>query len=253
MTDAALVRHAIVGGVCTITLDSQHNRNALSLELVRQMHGALDSAEQASARVIVLTHAGPTFCAGADLKERAAGVIDSGEMIRAFQRLTNSPAPTIAAVTGAARAGGIGLIASCDLAVLAPQVTCAFSEVRIGVIPAIIAVPLLRRCNPAGLVAPFLTGAAFDAHHALSMGLATHVAEDVPSVVEVLIAGILQGAPAAVTAAKQLLSRPMNPDSDQAFAEMQVLSDSFFTSPDAIEGIAAQRDKRRPSWSVGAD
>ena len=70
MTDPALVRHAIVGAVCTITLDSQHNRNALSLELVRQLHVALDAAEQASARVIVLNHVGPTFCSGADLKER---------------------------------------------------------------------------------------------------------------------------------------------------------------------------------------
>lgn len=250
MTDPALVRHAIVGAVCTITLDSQHNRNALSLELVRQLHVALDAAEQASARVIVLNHVGPTFCSGADLKERAAGVTDSGEMIRAFQRLADSPAPTIAAVQGAARAGGIGLIASCDLAVLEPRVTCAFSEVRIGVIPAIIAVPLLRRCNPAGLMAPFLTGAPFDAHQALAIGLATHVADDVPSTVESLVAAILQGAPTALAAAKQLLSRPMNPDSQQAYTEMQVLSDSFFLSPDAKEGIAAQTEKRPPLWLV---
>ena len=146
--DTELVRLDIDRGIATITLDSQHNRNALSRQLLEELHRALDQAEEAAARAIVLTHAGPAFCSGADLRERSAGPPDSGPMVAALERLMDTERPTIAAVRGAVRAGGIGLMASCDLVVVDTSVDFALTEVRIGVAPAIIAVPILRRVAP---------------------------------------------------------------------------------------------------------
>ncbi|MBA3286738.1 MAG: enoyl-CoA hydratase/isomerase family protein, partial [Acidimicrobiia bacterium] len=158
------------GGVATITLDSPVNRNALSTRLVADLAAALDVAEAGAAagdlRSVVLTHVPPAFCAGADLKERAAGPPDSRPVVAVFERLMDLPVPTIAAVKGAARAGGIGLMASCDLVVVQPDVVFALTEVRIGVAAAMISVPILRRAHGGHLVAAFLTGEPFDAEHA---------------------------------------------------------------------------------------
>jgi len=133
--EPALVQLGLDRGVATITLDSQPNRNALSRRLLDELHRALDGAEEAEARAVVLTHAGPAFCSGADLRERSSGPPDSGPMVAALERLMDMPRPTIAAVRGAVRAGGIGLMASCDLIVVDPSVDFALTEVRIGVAP----------------------------------------------------------------------------------------------------------------------
>ena len=183
------VRIDVVGGVATITLDSPSNRNALSRALLAGLHDALDRAEQPDVRVVVLTHTAPAFCAGADLKERSSGPADSTPMVRAMQRLIEANQPTVAAVQGPVRAGGIGLMASCDLVVVQRDVTFAFTEVRIGVAPAIISVPILQRVPWTKLAAPFLTGETFGAGAALDMGLVTHVADDVPAAVRTLVDG----------------------------------------------------------------
>jgi enoyl-CoA hydratase/carnithine racemase len=248
-----LVHVAVEGGVATITLDSPPNRNALSLGLVRDLHRALDVAEAADPRAIVLTHTSNTFCAGADLKERGTGAVDSSPMVNALKRLSDSRAPTIASVKGAVRAGGIGLMAACDLVVVAPSTTFAFTEVRIGVAPAIICVPILARVQPSHLRAPFLTGEAFDASTARAMGLVTHVAdadESVDATVAALVTGILQGAPAAVAATKTILRRVATLERDAAYEEMRALSESMFLGPDAVEGMAAFRERRTPAWVV---
>ena len=153
----------------------------------------------------MLTHTPPAFCAGADLKERASGPPDSGPVVRAFERLMDADVPTIAAVSGPARAGGIGLMASCDLVVVRRDVTFALTEVRIGVVAAIISVPIFRRVSPAHLAAAFLTGEPFDAEHARDVGLVTHVTDDVTAVVDHLCAAIAGGAPGAVAATKRML------------------------------------------------
>jgi enoyl-CoA hydratase/carnithine racemase len=250
---AELVHVVVDHGVATITLDSPANRNALSLALVRDLHRALDVAEAADPRAIVLTHTSNTFCAGADLKERGTGTVDSTPMVNALKRLSDSRAPTIAAVRGAVRAGGVGLMASCDLVVVAPSTTFAFTEVRIGVAPAIICVPILARVQPSHLRAPFLTGEAFDAQTAKTMGLITHVADSDDSVdatVTALVDGILLGAPGAVAATKTILRRVATLERDAAYEEMRALSESMFLAPDAVEGMAAFREKRKPSWLV---
>src|SRR5690606_27293026 len=120
-------------------------------------HDALDEAERSSARVIVIGHAPPVFCAGADLGERTAGISSSEAMGRLFERLMASKVPTIAAVQGSVRAGGMGVMTACDLVVVQRDVAFAFTEVRLGVVPAMIAIPVLRRTTWSAMVAPFLT------------------------------------------------------------------------------------------------
>jgi enoyl-CoA hydratase len=245
-----LVRIDIDGGIATITLDSQHNRNALSRQLVAELGEALDTAEAESARVIVLGHDGPAFCAGADLKERSSdgAAPDSRPMVEVMRRLSDTDRPTIAAVQGAVRAGGIGLMASCDLVVVDESVNFALTEVRIGVAAAIISVPILRRVPAGKIAAAMLTGETFSAVDAREMGLITHVTNDVPATVEALCAGVLAGAPRAVSETKRLLRRVPTLDRDAAFTEMRALSDELFAGPDAREGMAAFKEKRRPTW-----
>jgi len=253
--DQRVVDCAVVDQIATITLDSQHNRNALSRKLLRDLHRSLDEAEAADARAIVLTHRGPAFCAGADLKERAtagSAPADSSPFVEALERLMDTPRPTIALVNGAVRAGGIGLMASCDLVVVHESTTFALTEVRIGVAPAIIAVPILRRVAPSRIAAAMLTGEAFDAESARQMGLITHVSSDVISTVDDLCEGILQGAPAAVSATKRVLQTVADMERDTAFDAMAALSNEMFNSPEAAEGMAAFAEKRPPSWSPAA-
>jgi enoyl-CoA hydratase/carnithine racemase len=241
------VRCVVEAGVATITLDSPANRNALSRALLAGLHDALDRAEQADVRVIVLGHTPPVFCAGADLKERSELPADSTPMVRAMQRLVAARQPTIAAVQGPVRAGGIGLMASCDLVVVQSDVTFAFTEVRIGVAPAIISVPILQRCGWSKLAAAFLTGESFDAQSARDMGLVSHVATDVPATLHTLVQGILAGAPGAVAATKLLLR------SDRSWADMQALSDTLFSGSEAAEGMRAFAERRPPVWNTTQD
>lgn len=245
-----LVRLDVADGIGTITLDSQHNRNALSRQLIAELAGCLDVAETAAVRAIVLRHEGPAFCAGADLKERAglSGPPDSRPMVDVMRRLMDTPRPTIAAVEGAVRAGGIGLMASCDLAVVAPSVTFALTEVRIGVAAAIISVPILRRVAAGKIAAAMLTGEPFDAAHACEIGLVTHVSDDVPATVRTLCEGVLLGASRAVAETKRLLHRVPGLARDDAFDEMRALSDELFAGPDAAEGMRAFAEKRAPVW-----
>ena len=243
----------VVDGIATITLDSQHNRNALSRQLLGDLHRSLDEAEAAEVRApSSLTHRGPAFCAGADLKERAtagSAPADSSPFVGALERLMDAACPTIAVVNGAVRAGGIGLMASCDLVVVHDSTTFALTEVRIGVAPAIIAVPILRRVPPSRIAAAMLTGETFDADSARQMGLVTHVSSDVVSTVDDLCDGILRGAPTAVAATKRVLHTVATMERSAAFDAMAELSNELFNGPDAAEGMAAFAEKRLPNWS----
>ena len=240
-----LVNVMISGEIATITLDSPSNRNALSQRLLADLHLALDEVERSGARVIVLTHTAPVFCAGADLKERSAGLVDSTSYVQAIERLGTVAAPVIAAVDGPVRAGGIGLMAACDLVVINPLITFAFTEVRIGVAPAIVTAPVMQRCSWSKLAGPYLTGEVFDSARALDMGLVTHISHDVTATVDDLCSGILAGGPNAVAATKSLLRNP------RSMAELQALSESMFTSEEGREGMAALAEKRPPRWASG--
>jgi methylglutaconyl-CoA hydratase len=240
------------GGIATITLDSQHNRNALSRQLLHELNDALEESE--TARVIVLRHEGPTFCSGADLKERSDpnAPPDSRPMVDAMQRLMDAPCPTIAAVQGSVRAGGVGLVAACDFSVVASSVTFALTEVRIGVAAAVVSVPILRRVTPGKIAVAMLTGEPFDTDFAHEIGLVTHVNDDVPATVDALCQAVTAGSPRAIAATKRLLRVVPTLDRNTAFAEMRALSDELFRSADAAEGMAAFREKRAPVWPTSA-
>ncbi len=251
----AVVNLDIVGGVATITLDSPANRNALSRQLLADLRRALDGAEagvsDGSVRTVVLTHTAPVFCAGADLKERATGTPDSSPFVDVLARLMDADVPTIAAVSGPVRAGGIGLMAACDLVVVHQDVVLALTEVRIGVAAAIISVPIFRRASPSHLATAFLTGEPFSADTARLAGLVTHVTDDVTTVVDSLCEGVAKGAPGAVAATKRLLNDAYDRTTDErdaVFERVCALSDELFAGPEAREGIAAFAERRAPSW-----
>ncbi|HWD05988.1 MAG TPA: enoyl-CoA hydratase-related protein [Amycolatopsis sp.] len=253
-----LVRYGVVGGTATITLDSPHNRNALSAQLRGELLDALGRAiDDDAVRVILLTHTGPVFCAGMDLKEaRGAGAGDQGvnEFPKILDRIWSSPKPVVARLAGPARAGGIGMVAACDIAIAAPEATFAFSEVRIGVVPAVISLTVLPRVSPRAAHELFLTGDVFDAQRAVEIGLlnATVPATELDETVQRYLRSLTLGGPKALAATKTLLSQPRPATPAEGFAAMNEFSAGFFASEEGQEGIRAFAEKRKPNW-VPAD
>ncbi|GAA4286401.1 enoyl-CoA hydratase-related protein [Georgenia daeguensis] len=251
---AELVHLDVDGGVGTITLDSPANRNALSAALRRELGDQLQAAlDDDAVRVIVLTHTGTVFCAGADLKEARGADADSqgvAELPDLLVTLMGAPKPTVARLAGTARAGGIGLVAACDLAVAVDDVTFAFPEVRLGLVPAVVSVPLRRRVQPQALRVLFLTGEVFDAARAERIGLldAAVPADRLDPEVARYTDALLRGAPRALAATKAVLADP--PDDDAR--ELEVLgrlSAAHFASAEGQEGLAAFAQRRPPSWA----
>ena len=251
---SGLVRSDRAGAVATITLDSPANRNALSSRLLIELHAALASAlSDTVVRVIVLTGAGPAFCSGADLKESRTSPAAAPELFpNVLQLIWDSPKPVVCRVNGSARAGGIGLIAACDIAVAAQPATFAFSEVRIGATPAIIAVTCLRRMEPRAAAEYFLTGEAFDARRAMEIGLLTRAVpeteldEQTSRYADLL----LRGAPGALGVTKTVLHEAGTLPLADGLARMAKLSAERFASAEAQEGMAAFAEKRDPAWAV---
>ena len=253
-SDAAkLVRTAEAAGVFTITLDSPANRNALSTILRSQLLVAFHCAmESATARVVVLTHTGPAFCSGMDLKENAAAAPGSDgirQVPQILQLITHCPKPVVAGVGGAARAGGLGLLAACDIVVASAAAQFAFSEVRIGLIPAVISVPVLRRAAPTAVRELMLTGAVFDASTALRIGLVNAVAE--PDRLDDQVAGyardLLLAGPEALAGTKMMLLTGHD-DSDERYESLLAQSARQFASPEGREGGRAFLERRLPNW-----
>lgn len=249
-TDVELVTVSHIDDVCTITLNSPNNRNALSSALVSQLTQALQTVRQGSTRVVVLTHTGTVFCAGADVKESAGGASLPVRVVpELLSALWELPVPVIAKIGGAARGGGLGLIAAADIAICARGATFAFSEVRIGVVAATISPPVLARITPRAASDLMLTGKAFDSDHAQQIGLVTRTVDqlDLDETVNDLVAHIKRCEPNAVAATKKLLRASVQDFSDQV-VQLAELSARYFQSPEAAEGMAALREKRRPSW-----
>jgi methylglutaconyl-CoA hydratase len=249
-----LVHLAVDDGVATVTLDSPANRNALSARLRRELAAHLDAAiDDPSARVIVLTHAGPAFCSGMDLKENRDPDVArraAQEFPGLLRRLWTSPTPVLARLRGPARAGGLGLVAACDLVVAADDVTFAFTEVRIGAVPAMISVPVLARMSAAAAAELFLTGESFDAVRAARAGLINSAvpADELDAEVARYVGMLRLGAPGALAGTKELLHRERTGSFDGELAAMAEVSARYFTSDEAREGIRAFVEKRPPSW-----
>ncbi|KPI08889.1 Enoyl-CoA hydratase/isomerase [Actinobacteria bacterium OK074] len=236
--------------VTTLTLDSPTNRNALSAPLVADLSTALTTAMEApDVRAVVLTHTGGTFCAGADLRDPPS----PEALVALLRQIVAAPKPVVARLTGHARAGGLGLLAACDLAVASATATFAFTEVRIGVAPAVISLTVLPRTDPRALARHYLTGTPFDAAEAVRTGLLTASAadgEEVDDVLAPLLDGLRRSAPEALAATKRLLTAKVLETFDRDAADLTALSARLFSSPQAREGMTAFLERREPAWAV---
>jgi methylglutaconyl-CoA hydratase len=239
-------------GIRTLTLNSPANRNALSERLLAQLEQALrDATTDPDVRAIVLTGAGTVFCSGADLSER--GTAAPNRMPAILTSIVESAVPVLVRVNGHARAGGLGLIAAADMAVAAEAATFAFTEVRVGVAPAMILVPALRVMDRRFLTRATLTGERFGAAEAVEAGLLTAVTPD-EAALDAWVAdrttALRQAAPGAVRATRGLLRTLPAQAWDEGLAAAAVTSADLFAGAEAAEGMDAFLQKRRPAWDT---
>jgi enoyl-CoA hydratase len=261
------------GPLARLTMNSPHNRNALSTTLVDQLHqGLRDAAADPAVRVVVLGHTGGTFCAGADLSEAGSGdprgdreqgaagrsgsppsaydlaVARAREMTALLRAIVESPRPVIGAINGHVRAGGFGLVGACDMVVAGPRSTFALTEARIGVAPAIISLTLLPKLSARAAARYYLTGETFGASEAAEIGLITVAADDVDTAVAGLVADVGRGSPQGLAASKALTTAAVLEGFDRDAERLTEESARLFVSSEAREGMLAFLEKRPPSW-----
>lgn len=242
-------------GAAWITLNRPENRNALSAGLVNELYDHLESANKTKeARCIVITGAGPAFCSGADLKSPPGEAIGGGRAVPyadVLTRIMESPKPVIAAVNGAAFAGGLGLIGAADIVITSAAALFSFSEVRIGVIPAVISVVCLPKLGVHHGMKLFLTGERFDGNDAVRFGLAHRAvpAHELTSAVQEEVDAIRLGGPNAVIEAKKLVRLVPTLSVEEGFKVTSEWSPKLFRSEEGAEGMAAFREKRKPKWA----
>ncbi|MBR7836998.1 enoyl-CoA hydratase family protein [Actinospica durhamensis] len=248
-----LVRYDVERAVATLTLDSPANRNALSTRLVAQLDEALGRAEaDPGVRALVLTHTGSVFCAGADLTEATGADPTSGprNLVRLMRALVELRKPVLARIDGHVRAGGLGLVGSCDLAVAGPKASFAFTEVRLGLAPAVISLPLLPRLDPRAAATWYLTGATFDADEAARIGLITAAAPDgTEAVAEVYLENLRKASPQGLAETKSLVTADVLRAFERDGETMIAQSSRLFGSPEAQEGMRAFLERRPPAWA----
>lgn len=254
-----LVHLTLDGPVATVTLDSPHNRNALSRQLFADLERQVSAAiAQPGSRVVVITGAGTVFCSGADLKEQREAnergeQTGPGALVPILEAIMDASKPVIARVNGAARAGGIGLLAACDIAVAVDTATFGFSEVRIGVAPAVISVVCIPRLGLVKSRELMLTGETFGAEDACRWGLLNAVApaDALDAGVRRYVDAFLSAAPGAMAETKAMLRRVPGMSRDEAFPYVSELSARLFAGVEALEGFTAFAEKRPPRWAAG--
>ena len=256
---STLVHYTVDGPVARLTLDSPHNRNALSTALVNQLRqGLCDASDDSSVRAVVLGHTGGTFCAGADLSEASRGnaaetvANNARQLTSVLRSILELPKPVIGAIDGHVRAGGLGLVGACDIVVAGRNSTFALTEARIGVAPSIISLTLLPKMTARAAGRYFVTGEKFGADVAADIGLITTAADHVNATVSALAAEIAKGSPQGLAASKSLTTAPMLKAFDERAEALTKQSAELFVSEEAREGMLAFLQKRRPNWSSGS-
>jgi methylglutaconyl-CoA hydratase len=247
------------GAIATLTLNRPDKRNAISYELIADLLAALDEIAKSTALVLILTGAGKAFCSGMDLENLKAligrspeqNLEDSRTMVNLFRSVYEFPKPTIAAVNGAAIAGGTGLALLCDFTLAVPGARFGYTEVRIGFVPAIVSTFLIRQVGEKIARDLLLTGRLFDAEEALRIGLVREIvsAEQLIDRAHSLATELLENSPASLRATKRLLT-------DSARAELDAQIDAAVRDNAAIrntadfrEGVSSFLEKRKPKWS----
>ena len=254
MAELEATLYEIKNGAAWITLNRPQNRNALSAVLVSELYDHLLAAnDDPAARAIVLTGTDPAFCAGADLKSPPGASVEGRRAVPYPQVLTTimeSPKPVIAAVNGAAFAGGLGLVGAADITIAAEEVQFSFSEVRIGVIPAVISVVCVPKLGTHHAMRLFVTGARFTGAEAVAMGFVHRAVPraELEDAVEAELDMIRRGGPNAVVECKKLVRRVPQIAAEEAFKETSEWSGRMFRSEEAAEGMAAFREKRDAAW-----
>lgn len=245
-------------GVATITLNRPDKRNAISFELIDDLLRALDEVVKSDSRVAILTGAGKAFCSGMDLENLKSllgrsplqNLQDSKTMVQLFRKVYEFPKPTIAAVNGAAIAGGTGLALLCDFTLAVPEAKFGYTEVRIGFVPAIVSTFLLRQVGEKQARDLLLTGRLFDAAGAMRIGLINEVVadENLMTRARELAAQLMENSPTSLRATKQLLTDHARADIDGQIEAAVRENAAIRTTADFREGISAFLEKRKPAW-----
>ena len=255
MSEASEVRVETARGVMTVTLADVENRNALGAGLLGGLHAAIAEANADDGiRAVVVTNEGNTFCAGANLKERSGAAKGSApavgfeELLLAIQR---SPTPIIGRIDGHVVGGGNGLAAALDVSIANEEVKFGFTEVRLGVIPAIISVVCLPKMRPGEAMEAFLRGNRFPAARAAELGLINRAvpAAELDAAIDEVLADLRKGGPNALGLAKRLVYEVPRMEPEAALQYTGKLSAELFSGDEAAEGMAAFLGKRKPAWA----
>ena len=252
------VKTDLAAGVFTITLADPKNRNALSRQLSKELLQAMDRVDDDDEiRAVVLTNEGTVFCAGADLSERSDDdrptetASDSEPAADSFfARIRRSPKPWVGKINGHAVAGGLGLAAAADISVALDTAKMGFSEVRIGVAPAIISVICLPKMRASEAAEAFLRGNRFTAVEGARLGLVNYAvpADEIDAKVDEIVSDLVLGGPLALAASKQLVNDVPHMPFDQAMEWAAQLSGRLFESDEGQEGMTAYLEKRPARW-----
>lgn len=244
------VHYAVADAVATITLDSPHNRNALSKQLVTELFSHLETAAaDEKVKVVLIASAGKVFCSGADLSEATAdGMEEGAKRIVALQRLIVSmDKPVVVRAYGAVRAGGIGIVAAADIVVANESATFALTEVKLGLAAAIISLTVHHRMNPRASALTTLGGEVFSGADAAAYGLVTMAVPDdeIDERVAAVCASVATGAPQGLRESKRILNADLVARIDARGAEMAALSAKLFASDDAREAMTAFLSRKK--------
>jgi enoyl-CoA hydratase/carnithine racemase len=250
MPGMELVHYAVADAVATLTLDSPHNRNALSRQLVSELFAHLRTAAADDAvRVVLIASAGKVFCSGADLSEATAdGMEEGAKRIVELQRLIVSmDKPVVVRAYGAVRAGGIGIVAAADIAVANQSATFALTEVKLGLAAAIISLTVHHRMNPRAAALTTLGGEAFGGTDAAAYGLVTLAVpdEEIDERVSTVCRSLASGAPQGLRESKRILNADLVARIDERGAEMASLSARLFASDEARQAMTAFLSRRK--------
>jgi methylglutaconyl-CoA hydratase len=253
------IQLAYDSGIATITLNRPDRRNAISFELIDDLLRALQEVEASDARVLIVTGAGKAFSSGMDLdnlktligRSPEENLKDSDTMVRLFRALYEFPKVTIAAVNGAAIAGGTGLALLCDFTLAVPEAKFGYTEVRIGFVPAIVSTFLLRQVGEKQARDLLLTGRIIGAEEAARMGLINEIVapENLMTRARELAALLMENSPTSLRATKKLLNDHARAELDSRIEAAVRENAAIRTTPDFREGIAAFLEKRKPVWS----
>jgi len=248
-TPSPLVRLEAADGVATITLDSPHNRNALSRALVGQLSQALDeTADDAATKVVVLRSSQRVFCSGADMSEAADHGMEEGArgLIALFRQVVAHPKPVVAVLAGPVRAGGIGIVGACDVVLATDDSTFAFTEARLGLAPAVISLTTLPRMTDRAASLTYLSGETFDGTEAARIGLVTQAvpADDLEATLDSVTGSLAKSTTQGLSETKHLLNTRLLAAIDEHGDDLAAMSARLFGSDEARAAMRAFLEKR---------